>query len=163
LQDEDRGNVHLACLTKHLELCASEHVDGDVHQVARCPDCGAKYRVSFIERFVCDCSHVFRLRALGHLFDMFVIAVTLLMTGMALWLLIRDVGEAEEARSHPQSEVAQRYRLRHRGVPPSEAPSVGTLRWMEVIFAGTMVLVGFAVWKILTRFRRASSDLSIVK
>jgi heme/copper-type cytochrome/quinol oxidase subunit 4 len=159
-QNEDAGWFHEHCLTILLAQ-AAEDADGDSLPSVECPRCGVKFRVSYIERFVCDFAHVLRERALGHLFEVFAIALTLVMTCIALWLLVQDQQEAQDAAAHPHSAAARNFRLRHRGLSPSQAAAPGTLRVLEVGFVLTLGLVVFAVWRVTARFRRASSDITV--
>lgn len=160
LQNEDSGWFHERCLTGLIAETA-EAAEEDTPTPLHCPRCGVKFRVSYIERFVCDCAHVLRERALGHLFEVVAIALTLVMTGFALVILVQDQQDAQDAVAHPQSDVAKRFRLRHRGMSASQVAAPGTLHMLEVGFVLTLGLVVFAVWKVTSRFRRASSDITV--
>lgn len=109
---------------------------------------------------MCDCAHVLRDRAAAHLGEACALLMALAMTTMALYFVILDASRAAEVREHPQSAAAKRYRLRHRR-SLGQAPSAETIYWMEAGYGIILVMVVLVVWRVLSRFRRASSDLTV--
>lgn len=136
---------------------AAEDVEHSLDR-ARCKRCNAPYRVKSSFHFVCDCAHVLREQALGHLTELASLILTLLVTAFALSMLLQDAADAKEAVEQPQSDTARRYRLRHRGNPPTSQE----MAWVEVGFVLALVGVLLVGWRLVARFRRASSDLELL-
>lgn len=156
VQDEDTGWAHPACLASLMSELAAEDVEHSLER-ARCNRCKAPYRVKSSFHFVCDCAHVLREQALGHLTELASLVLTLLVTALALAMLMQDAADAKETEEHPQSDTARRFRLRHRGRPPTPQD----VAWVELGFVLALIAVVLVGWRLVARFRRASSDLEL--
>lgn len=135
---------------------AAEDVEHSLER-ARCKRCKAPYRVKSSFHFVCDCAHLLREQALGHLTELASLILTLLVTAFALSMLMQDAADAKETVEHPQSDTARRFRLRHHGRPPSPED----MAWVELGFVVALIGVVLVGWRLIARFRRASSDLEL--
>lgn len=56
----------------------------------RCPTCNEPYQIRVESRFDCDWAHVLRAKALGHAYELIMIAVTMVMLVGAFYLTLSD-------------------------------------------------------------------------
>lgn len=73
----EAGRYHQQCLQQYL--VESAHVPEDIGKQT-CPRCGVEYRVKVAHRFVCDWRHVCTASAVGKLFELLAVAVTVVVT-----------------------------------------------------------------------------------
>lgn len=100
---------------------------------------GNFYKVNLHSRVVCDLEHACSCKSIGHLCEIFIIVLCFCCT-IGVFILMLNSKEMEKER---------------------KTAGEGTWRFLEFLFAMTIVMVIFTVRKLIGRWKKVSTDVFV--